>query len=64
MIDTDDTDPETFAQEHREELINVIRHSDDAFARAAAWTLLDRSTPDQDVEELEEEFDTVVRGGV
>jgi len=61
MIDVDDIDPEEYVQENREEVIRVIRHSDDAFTRACAWTLLDRYTPDQDLDELHDELDLVAR---
>jgi hypothetical protein len=40
----------------------VIRNSNDAFARACAWTLLDRVTPPNDVEQLREEFEKVIGG--
>jgi len=63
MIDVDDIDPEEFVQENREQVIQVIRHSDDPFARACAWTLLDRYTPDQEVEQLREEFELAISGG-
>jgi len=59
MIDIDDIDPETFVEENRERLVQIIRHSDDPFARACAWTMLDRYTPDREIDELHEELDNV-----
>ncbi len=59
MIDIDDIDPETFVEENRERLVQIIRHSDDPFARACAWAMLDRYTPDREIDELHEELDNV-----
>lgn len=59
MIDIEDVDPEEFVQEHRERIIRVIRHSDDPFTRACAWTLLDRYTRDEDLKQLHDELDAV-----
>lgn len=59
MIDIDDIDPETYVQENRDRLVQIIRHSDDPFARACAWTMLDRYTPDQEIDELHDELDSV-----
>lgn len=59
MIDIDDIDPETFVEENRERLVQIIRHSDDPFARACAWSMLDRYTPDREIDELHEELDNV-----
>lgn len=53
MIDIDDIDPETYVQENRDRLVQIIRHSDDPFARACAWTMLDRYTPDREIDELD-----------
>lgn len=59
MIEVDDIDPEEYVQENRRRIIQVIRHSDDPFTRACAWTLLDRYTPNRELEELHEELDMV-----
>jgi hypothetical protein len=59
MIDIDDIDPETYVQENRDRLVQIIRHSDDPFARACAWTMLDRYTPDREIDELHDELDSV-----
>ena len=61
MIDVDDIDPEEYVQDNRENIIQVIRHSDDPFTRACAWMILDRYTPDRDFEDLHEELDAVAR---
>lgn len=61
MIDVDAVDPEEYVREHRERIVQVIRHSDDPFARACAWVLLDRYTPDRDLEDLRDELDQIVR---
>ena len=60
MIDVDEVDPEEYVQEHRARIVEIIRHSDDPFARACAWMLLDRYTPDIDIKELRDELDDVV----
>lgn len=52
-------DPEEYIEENRQEIIAVIRGSDDAFARAAAWALLDRHTPDNDLATLRRELEQV-----
>lgn len=56
-----EVDPEEFVKENRERIVEIIRQSDDVFARACAWMLLDRYTPDMDAEELRREFDEVDR---
>jgi predicted Zn-ribbon and HTH transcriptional regulator len=64
MIDIDDIEPEEYVEENREKILTIIRRSDDPFARASAWVLLDRHTPDKSVDELQEELRTVAeRGG-
>lgn len=56
----DDIDPEQYVQRNREELLVLIRRSDDPFARACAWTLLDRYTPDNELDDLHDELDAVI----
>jgi len=58
-----DIDPEEFVEENREKVLTIIRRSDDPFARACAWVLLDRYTPDKGLDELEEELQTVTERG-
>jgi hypothetical protein len=52
-----------YVRENREKIIGVIRSSDDAYTRACAWTLLDRYTPDKDIEDLKDELDTIANRG-
>lgn len=59
MKDLSDIDASEYVPEHREELVDVIRHSSDPFARACAWVLLDEYSDDPDVEALRDELDAV-----
>jgi hypothetical protein len=52
-----------YVRENREKIIGVIRNSDDTYTRACAWTLLDRYTPDKDIEDLKDELDTIANRG-
>jgi hypothetical protein len=52
-----------YVRENRKKIIGVIRNSDDAYTRACAWTLLDRYTPDKDIEDLKDELDTIANRG-
>ena len=56
-------DPEEYVQENRETIITIIRQSNDPFSRACAWALLDRYTPDPELQELHEELDAIAQGG-
>lgn len=62
FIDTEDIDAEQYVKENRQQIIRLIRQSDDEFTRACAWLLLDRHTPDMDVEDLHQELDRVLEG--
>lgn len=53
------TDVEEFAEENTEMLKRVLRHSSDEFARASAWTILDRGLDDPEIEQLERELEQV-----
>ena len=55
-----DIDPEEYVKENRKQVLAVVRGSDDPFARACAWALLDRYTPDNELDELHDELDAVV----
>lgn len=59
--DIGDVDPEEFVRENRERILTIIRRSDDPFSRACAWVILDRYTPDNDLDELHDELDEVAR---
>lgn len=62
--DINDVDPQDYVEENREKILTIIRRSDDPFARACAWTLLDRYTPDKSLDDLEDELQIVAeRGG-
>lgn len=63
MSQSTDLDPDEYVRENREKIVAVIRNSDDAYTRACAWTLLDRHTPEKDLEELKDELDTIARRG-
>lgn len=54
-----DVNPEQLVEENREQILTLIRRSDDPFTRAAAWTLLDRYTPDNELDDIETELETV-----
>lgn len=58
---TYDTDPTEYIEENRTKILAVIRGSEDPFARACAWALLDRYTPDNDFETLSEELELVAK---
>ena len=44
--------PERYVRENREQLVHVLRHGSDEFARACAWTLLDRYCDDVAFEQI------------
>lgn len=50
-------DPETFYHENTEQILNVLRHSSNTFARAAAWTIIDEACTDPELERLHRELD-------
>jgi predicted Zn-ribbon and HTH transcriptional regulator len=56
-------DPDVYVRENREKILAVIKNSDDPYTRACAWTLLDRHTPEKDLEELKDELDALVNRG-
>lgn len=62
MIDIGSIDPEEYVRTHEDQLKNIIRHSSDQFARACAWTLLDRYSENPSLEELQMEQDRIERG--
>lgn len=55
----EDIDPETYVRENRKLILQIIRSCDDPFTRASAWALLDRNTPNPDIDTLHEELDQV-----
>jgi len=57
MTDIDDIDdPETFVRQNKEMLVRILRHSDNSYARACAWAILDAGTDDPEIEQLENEL--------
>jgi len=48
--------PETYVQEHRETLIEIIKHGDDEFVRALCLAALVKYGTDPDIEHLQEEI--------
>lgn len=59
MITGDPTEDgiEQYAKENTDELVEIIRHSSDSFARAMAWTVLDRGLSDPEIEQLQREYE-------
>lgn len=53
-------EPREYIEENRAKILAVIRGSDDPFARACAWALLDRHTPANELDTLHEELEAVV----
>jgi hypothetical protein len=56
-----DQDIESYVRQNRDAIVRVLRQSSDNFARACAWTLLDRGLPE--LTELRREFDRVQQEG-
>ena len=63
MIDTDYDDLEQFVDANREELVRVIKHSDNSYARACAWTLLDAGSDGPELEQIQNELDHIRKEG-
>jgi len=55
-------DVEAYVQENREMLVRVLRHSNDEFARACAWTLLDEGSSEPELEQLQDELEAIREG--
>ena len=49
-------DIEQFVEENRESIKRVLRHSNNPYARACAWALLDAGSDDPDIEDLQREL--------
>ena len=50
---------EEFVEEEREMLVRVLRHSDNAYARACAWALIDAGSDGPEIERLKRELETL-----
>ena len=46
-----------FVDENRESIERVLRHSNNSYARACAWALLDAGSDDPELEDLQRELD-------
>jgi hypothetical protein len=46
-----------YAKNNKDTLEEILRHSNDAFARSIAWTILDRGLEDPEIEQLQREFE-------
>ena len=55
----DHHDVESFVEDNREMLERVLRHSNDSFARACAWALIDAGSNDPEIEQLQRELDAL-----
>lgn len=49
-------DPETYVREHRETLVEIIKHGDDKFVRALCLAALVKYGTDPDVAQLQQEI--------
>lgn len=50
---------EEYVKENEEQLQRVIKHSDDTYARACAWALLDSGSDGPEIEQLRAELDQI-----
>ena len=50
------TSPEAFVADNREMLVRILRHSNNAYARACAWAILDAGSDAPDFETLQREL--------
>lgn len=48
-----------FVDANREMLERVLRHSNNTYARACAWALIDAGSDAQDIAQLQKELDTL-----
>lgn len=53
---------DAFVDENREMLERVLRHSNDTYARACAWALIDAGSDAPDLDRLQQELDTLQEG--
>lgn len=49
-------DPETYVREHRETLVEIIKHGDDDFVRALCLAAIVKYGTDPDVAQLQQEI--------
>jgi hypothetical protein len=55
----DDQSVREFVEANREMLERVLRHSNNAYARACAWALIDAGSDAPDIARLQEELEAV-----
>jgi len=58
-VSTTDTDLSTYVRENRDVIANVLRHSQDPYARACALALLVNGGTTRDVESVKQEVDEI-----
>lgn len=51
-----ETSPEAFVANNQEMLVRILRHSNNAYARACAWAILDAGSEAPDLETLQREL--------
>lgn len=53
---------EDYVEENRDSLERVLRHSNDAFARACAWALIDAGSEPPEIDQLQRELESLQEG--
>lgn len=53
---------EDYVEENRNSLERVLRHSNDAFARACAWALIDAGSEPPEIDQLQRELEVLQEG--
>lgn len=53
------TSPEAFVADNQEMLVRILRHSNNAYARACAWAILDAGSDAPDLDKLQRELATL-----
>lgn len=59
MIDTDEISPEEYVHNHRDTLVEIIKHGNDEFVRALALAALVEYGGEPDIEVVKREIDRV-----
>lgn len=57
----DNVAADEYVRNSRERVLQVIKSSEDPYTRACAWALLDRYTPNEDIDQLHDELDELGR---
>lgn len=53
------SDIDSFVDDNHDSIVRVLKHSNNAYARACAWALLDAGSDAPDLEDLEHELRTL-----